>query len=111
MAVSDSREQAPTDDLTDPFGDAHVAERDVGAPAPVDLHDRAGLHEVQEHLAHEERVALGLVDEGLGEVVRGIAELVTGGRGHQRADAVDVETMEVEALDARPRDADRRARR
>ena len=49
------------------------------------LVDRPGLGEVTEHLAHEERVAVGLALHRMGETHGGVVEGVPGGGFHERS--------------------------
>ena len=53
-----------------------------------------------QHLAHEERVAVGLAIHGMGEAHRGVIEGVTGGGLHERDHAGVVEPGQLDARDA-----------
>ena len=64
------------------------------------LGDRPGLGEVAEHLAHEERVAVGLAIHRVGETHGGVVEGVPGGGLHERHDAGVVEPGQLDARDA-----------
>ena len=69
-------------------------------PAGGVLVDRPGLGQVAEHLAHEERVAVGLAIHRMGETHRGVVEGVPGGGFHERHDAGVVESGQLDARDA-----------
>jgi hypothetical protein len=58
---------APADHLPDALGDPERLDRNTGAPATLAALDGAGLGQMAQHLAHEERVALGLLVDGLSQ--------------------------------------------
>ncbi len=99
--VGDVRQarQASADHLADAFGDADLGEGEVAGPVVVALHEEAGLHQVAQHLAHEERVALGLGVHRSGQLHRGGLERMAGGRLHERGDAAAVEADQVQPAD------------
>ena len=63
------------------------------------LVDRPGLGEVSEHLAHEERVAVGLALHRMGETHGGVFEGVPSGGFHERHDAGVVESGQLDVHD------------
>ena len=56
--------------------------------------------EVAQHLAHEERVAVGLPVHGMGEPHAGVVETVTGGGLHEGHHPAVVEPGQLDAGDA-----------
>ena len=87
------------DDLAHALGQPDVREIDGGDPAPLLLADGAGLGQVAHHLLGEERVAVGLAADGVGELDAVGWHLVAGEPLEQRDDAVVVEAAEAHALD------------
>ncbi len=94
--------QAPADDLPDPLGQADLLdEAPVALPPALPLHQGTGLDEVDEDLTDEERVALRLARDHLGELGHPLrVDLATGRLGQEVRDLVLVQPDEVDALDA-----------
>ena len=92
--------QPATHHVADAFGDPDLLERRHRPhPVAVALDDHARLHEMQEHLAHEEGVPLGLTHEHLGERDRDVVELAPG-RDEERAHPGLVDAAQRVPLDA-----------
>jgi hypothetical protein len=73
----------------------------VGRPAPgVVLVDRSRLGQVAQHLGHEERVAVGLPVDLVGQSHPGVVEPVPGGRLHEGDDPGVFESLQMERRDA-----------
>jgi len=66
-------------------------------PAGGVLGDRPGLGQVTKHLAHEERVAVGLAVHRMGETRRRVIEGVPGGGLHEGEDAGVVQSGQLHA--------------
>ena len=64
------------------------------------LVDRAGLDQVPEHLVHEERVAVGLAVDRVGEPDLVLTEWISGEGFHERDHVGIVEAGELQAGDA-----------
>ena len=93
--------QAPdagADHLAHTVGQGSVLEgRDGHPPTGRILVDRPRFREVTQHLAHKERIAVGLAIHGMGEAHRGVIEGVTGGSLHQRYHAGVIEPRQLDA--------------
>ena len=90
-----------TDDVPDALGDAELLDWTPCHPAPLQLAQPAGLRQMADDLAHEERIALRLGVDGPSQNHGVISvELVTGRLLHEGDDARGVESGEREALHA-----------
>ena len=98
-----ARTLAPITSRTD-VGQGRGVECVLGHPPSVGvLTDRAGLDQVAQHLAHEERVAVGLSVDGVGQAHGGIVESVPGCRLQECHHSAVVEAHQVDAGDRRSR--------
>ena len=86
--------ESTPDHLPYPLGQAGLVEGRARPPSATFLHQPARLDEVAQHLADEERVALGLAPQGCGEVAPLGVEVVATGPDEQRGDALAVEPGE-----------------
>ena len=77
-------------------GRAICSREHFGHPSPGGvLVDRPGLGQMAQHLAHEERVAVGLAIHRVGKAHPGVIEGVTGGGLHERHHPAVVESRLV----------------
>ena len=90
--------QPSADHVANTLGYTDVADVAAVGPSTVPLIHRTRLGEVAEHLAHEERVALGLVMDGEGERLCAFVELVPCGGLDELGHFVPVEATQGEAL-------------
>ena len=90
-----------TDHLAHAVGQGHLIQGTRCRPPPRRvLVDGPGLRQVAQHLAHEERVTVGLAMHGMGEAHRGVVEGVPSGGLQQRHHAGVIEPGQVDAGDA-----------
>ena len=98
---AESHHPAP-DHFADAVGEGDLSEGAFGRPvARRVLVERAGLDQVSEHLVHEERVAVGLTVDRVGEPDLVLAEWISGEGLHERDDTGVVESAELQTGDAR----------
>ena len=88
------------DDVAHAFGKARLARLHRADPHAVDLHERAGLDEVAQHLGDEERIAVGLGREPLRELDAGFLERIPARGFEERAHPGLVEAVQRDALGA-----------
>ena len=88
------------DHLADRVRESQLLHGEVRHPPPgVVPVDRPGLDQVPQHLGHEERVAVGLPVQRMGEPDPGVVQLVAGGGLQQVDDTAVVQTLQVDPGD------------
>ena len=77
----------PAHHLPDPLGNPQGVDRGTGEPAAFLSLDGAGLGQVAQHLAHEERIAFGLLVDGSGQQQVLVGQGMAGRLLHERSHA------------------------